>query len=109
LGEKTFQQMIAAPPPPLKPRDNGTYFGLGWDSVIVTDNAFGYFKDGSWAGMRAFMKRLPNGVNWVLLFNASMNPDPLDAKITGDAVQEVRQTLERLEKFPDIDLFPEFR
>jgi hypothetical protein len=55
------------------------------------------------------MKRLPNGVNWVLLFNARMNPDTEDTKLTADAVREVRQTLERLEKYPDIDLFNEFR
>jgi N-acyl-D-amino-acid deacylase len=109
LNEKTFKQMVALPPEPLKPRDNGTHVGLGWDSVIVTDKVYGYFKDGSWAGMRAFMKRLPNGVNWALLFNASMNPDTLDTKLAADAVLEVRKTLEQLERLPDIDLFSEYR
>ncbi len=108
LGDKVFKQMIAAPPPPLKPRADGTYVGLGWDSAVATDKGFGYFKDGSWAGMRTFMKRKPNGVNWVLLFNASMNPDTVDTKITADAVRDVRDTLEQLEKFPDVDLFKEF-
>jgi len=109
LEEKTFKLMIEPPPKPLKPRDNGTHVGLGWDSVIVTEKGYGYFKDGSWYGMRSFMKRLPNGVNWVLLFNASMQPDALDARLIADAVQEIRQTLERMEKYPDIDLFKEFR
>jgi N-acyl-D-amino-acid deacylase len=109
LNENTFKMMIEPPPKPLKSRDNGTYFGLGWDSVIQTGKGYGYFKDGSWFGMRCFMKRLPNHVNWVLLFNASMQPDVLDTKIVGDAVKEVRQTLEGLERFPDIDLFEEFR
>jgi N-acyl-D-amino-acid deacylase len=107
LNEKTFKQMIERPPAPLRPRANGTHVGLGWDSVVLTDKGYGYFKDGSWAGMRAFMKRNPNGVNAVLLFNASMNPDTVDTRIAGDAVKEVRETLERLEKFPDIDLFKE--
>jgi hypothetical protein len=49
------------------------------------------------------------GVNWVLLFNASVNPDTDDIRIAGDAVREVRQTVERLEKRPDIDLFNEYR
>src|SRR5262245_30400412 len=31
LEEKTFKQMIALPPPPLRVRDNGTHVGLGWD------------------------------------------------------------------------------
>src|SRR5262249_9589639 len=109
LEEKTFKQMIALPPPPLRARDNGTHVGLGWDSVIVTDKGYGCFKDGSWFGMRAYMKPLPAGVNWVLLFNASVNPDTDDTRIAGDAVREVRQTVERLEKLPDIDLFNEYR
>jgi N-acyl-D-amino-acid deacylase len=108
LHEKTFKQMIELPPPPLKPRANGTHIGLGWDSVVLTGQGFGYFKDGSWAGMRAFMKRNLRGVNAVLLFNASMNPDTDDTRIAADAVKEVRETLERLESFPDIDLFEEF-
>jgi N-acyl-D-amino-acid deacylase len=108
LSEKTFAQMIDLPPAPLKPRENGTYVGLGWDSVIRNEKGYGYFKDGSWHGMRSYMKRLQNGTSWALLFNASMQPDVLDMKLTTDAVKEVRQEVERLEKFPDIDLFAEF-
>ena len=43
------------------------------------------------------------------LVNASMQPDVLDSKIVGDAVKEVHEAVERLEKYPDIDLFKEFR
>jgi hypothetical protein len=68
-----------------------------------------YFKDGSWYGMRGFMKRKPNGVNWVLLFNASMDPDSIDGNVALNAVREVHQAVERGEKFPDIDLFDEYR
>jgi N-acyl-D-amino-acid deacylase len=109
LNEKTFRQMIELPPAPLGPRPNGTHVGLGWDSVILTDKGFGYYKDGSWFGMRAFMKRKPSGVNAVLLFNASMNPDTVDTQIAADAVKEVREALERQQAFPAVDLFPEFR
>ncbi len=108
LSQTSFKAMIDLPPEPLKPRENGTHVGLGWDSVVQTDKGYGYYKDGSWYGMRAFMKRLPNGVTWVLLFNASMNPDPLDMKVAADAVQEVRRALEQLEQLPDVDLFKEF-
>src|SRR5206468_4585764 len=31
LGEKMRRAMIEAPPAPLKPREDGTWFGLGWD------------------------------------------------------------------------------
>jgi N-acyl-D-amino-acid deacylase len=109
LDEKTFRLMVEPPPPPLRPRPNGTHVGLGWDSVVLSGpKQFGYYKDGSWFGMRSFMKRSPNGVNWVLLFNASMQPDVLDSRTVGDAVKEVREAVERMEKYPDLDLFKEF-
>jgi N-acyl-D-amino-acid deacylase len=107
LSEKTYKQMIELPPPPLRPRENGTYVGLGWDSVIQNEKGFGYFKDGSWYGMRSYMKRQQTGTSWALLFNASMQPDVLDTKMTTDAVKVIRQEVERLEQFPDIDWFAE--
>jgi N-acyl-D-amino-acid deacylase len=108
LSEKTRQLMIAPPPDPLKPRANGTWFGLGWDSAIVKDKTFGYYKEGSYQGMRTYMKRLPNGVNWVLLYNASLEFDPQDARLAANAVQEVHRLVEGIEKPPDVDLFKEF-
>jgi N-acyl-D-amino-acid deacylase len=110
LNEKTFRLMIAPPAPPLKPREDGTFVGLGWDSVLVTDKKeYALFKDGSWFGMRTFMKRQPNGVSWALLFNASMNPDTTDTRTLGDAVHKVREAIGRHEKLPDRDLFADFK
>ncbi len=108
LSEKTRQLMLERPPDPLKPRENGTWFGLGWDSVVVKDKTFAYYKEGSYQGMRTFMKRLPGGVNWVLLYNASMEFDPQDTRIAANAVREVYQFIENNDKYPDIDLFKEF-
>jgi N-acyl-D-amino-acid deacylase len=108
LGEKMRQLMIAPPPEPLRPRDNGTFVGLGWDSVMVKDKAFGYYKDGSYQGMRTYMKRLPTGVNWVLLYNASMEFDPQDMQVAAATVRDVRQLVEGIDKHPDIDLFKEY-
>jgi N-acyl-D-amino-acid deacylase len=109
LSKPVFEQMIARPLPPMGPRPNGTYVGLGWDSVIAKDRSYGYFKDGMWFGMRSFMKRLPSGLNWVLLMNASVQPDDVDTKLASDAVAEVRKMVESQEKLPDIDLFANFR
>jgi hypothetical protein len=109
LRKSVFDQMIARPPAPLEARPNGTWVGLGWDSVIVKDKGYGYFKDGMWFGMRSFMKRLPSGVNWVLLMNASVQPDDVDTKMASDAVAEVRKQVESLEKLPDVDLFSLFQ
>ncbi len=108
LGEKMRQAMIEPPAPPLKPRENGTWFGLGWDSVLVKDKTFAYYKEGSYQGIRTYMKRHPSGVNWVLLFNASMEFDPQDTQLAAHAVQEVHQLVESIGKHPDIDLFKEF-
>jgi CubicO group peptidase (beta-lactamase class C family) len=108
LKEATRKAMLAPPPPPLKPRANGTWFGLGWDAVRVEGDAFTYYKEGSYQGMRTFMKRLPTGVNWALLYNASMEFDPQDMQLAAGTVHEVRQLVERFEKYPDIDLFKEY-
>ena len=54
------------------------------------------------------MRRLPTGVNWALLYNASMEFDYLDMQIAGSTIQEVRQLIDRFEKYPAIDLFEEY-
>jgi N-acyl-D-amino-acid deacylase len=108
LNEKTRQLMLAPPPKPIKPREGGDYFGLGWDSVFVKERAFGYFKGGNYQGMRTFMKRLPTGVSWVLLYNASMDFDPQDMQVAGDTVRKARRLVEEFDKYPDIDLFKEY-
>ena len=108
LSEKARQWMLEAPPAPIKPRENGTYYGLGWDSVFPEKKAVGYFKDGSYQGIRTYMKRMPTGVNWVLLLNASMDADATDTHIAAAAVQEVRKQIELIEKHPDVDLFKDF-
>jgi N-acyl-D-amino-acid deacylase len=108
LNEKSRRLMVEPPPEPLKPRENGTWIGLGWDAAVVKEKAFSYFKDGSYQGMRTYMKRLPNGVNWVLLYNASMEFDAQDEQTATHAVHEVRQMVERIEKHPDVDLFPAY-
>jgi hypothetical protein len=58
--------------------------------------------------MRTFMKRLPSGVNWVLLYNASMEFDPQDVQTVSGTVHEVRRLVERFDKYPDTDLFDEY-
>jgi CubicO group peptidase (beta-lactamase class C family) len=108
LNEKTRRLMIEPPPPPLKVRPNGTFVGLGWDSVNVQGKAYTVFKDGSYQGMRTFMKRLPTGVCWCLFYNASMDFDPVDMQIAGNTVQEVRRLVEGIDQYPKVDLFKEY-
>jgi hypothetical protein len=108
LGEKMRQAMVEKPPAPLRPRENGTWFGLGWDIVVVKDGGVGYFKEGCYQGMRTFMKRLPSGLNWALLYNASLEFDPYDTRVAANVAEEVRQIVEANDKYPDIDLFKDF-
>jgi N-acyl-D-amino-acid deacylase len=108
LGEKWRRAMLEPPPPPLKPGEGGRYFGLGWDMVAVTEKGFGYSKEGSLQGMRTLMRRLIPGGSWALLYNASMEFDQVDNRIVASTVQEVRELIDRLDKYPDVDLFREF-
>src|SRR5262249_35213642 len=108
LGEKTRKLMLEPPPRPLQPRPNGTWFGLGWDSVLGQGEAFGYFKDGSYQCMRTFMERPQKGLNWALLYNASMEFAPQDQQIPASTTHEVRHLIEQFDKSPDIDLFKEY-
>jgi N-acyl-D-amino-acid deacylase len=108
LSVRSFQAMIEPPSPPLKRLPDGSWVGLGWDRVETQETRFGYFKDGNYHGVRAFMKRLPSGVQWVLLLNVSTQPDGLDSRISAAAKEEVHQLLERTSTYPRIDLFGEF-
>lgn len=108
LSEKSRAVMLEAPPAPLKPRADGTYFGLGWDIVAVEGKVFEYFKDGVYQGMRTFSKRLPTGVNWALLYNASLDFDSQDAGTVAHAAQDVHKLVAKFDKYPDVDLFKEY-
>lgn len=108
LNEKTRKLMFEPPPRPLGPKPDGSHIGLGWDSVLLKDKALGFVKEGSYQGMRTSMKRMPTGVCWALLYNASMEFDPHDMQIAAATVHEVRQFVDAHEKYPDIDLFKEY-
>jgi N-acyl-D-amino-acid deacylase len=108
LSPKTFDQMLAPPPAPLKIRGDGTYNGLGWPTAAATPKGFGYALDGSLFGMRSFMKRTMAGVNAVALFNVSMQLDQNDAKALQQALQEIRGRIEEIREYPDVDLFKEY-
>jgi CubicO group peptidase (beta-lactamase class C family) len=110
LDEKTFAAMVAPPPAPVKKNPNGTYPGLGWPIVGPSGKGYGYVHDGKWTGTRTFMKCNPaRGLNWALLFNVAMQPDPEDQRVALDAARECEAEVERAKSFPDVDLFATFR
>jgi len=110
-------QAMLSPPPGLPLRQNGTYFGMGWDQVKAPEGGaagggnplagYEYGKDGGLPGISTWVQHLANGVDWALLVNSS-------AAETGDSAQSVirDQVLPRLRSlsaWPDGDLFGQFR
>ncbi len=94
LDTAIMKQMLARPEPPLEVRENGSWFGLGWDSVhemrnwphgnASTDHtatasgrdlgdidSLAYGKDGGVPGISTWIEHLPGGIDWVVLFNGS--------------------------------------
>lgn len=108
LKETTFEQMLALPPPPLKPKSNGVYNGLGWPSVKVSGKNFTYAHEGQFPGARTFMKRNAKGVNWALLFNVSMELDQVDVSAISQVVRDIHERVEGLKEYPDIDFFKDY-
>jgi CubicO group peptidase (beta-lactamase class C family) len=108
LSEKTRNWMFELPREPIKPREDGTYFGLGWDSAALKDKTFGCSKEGSLPGMRTLMRRKFNGVCWSLLMNTSLEYDSHDAQVIAESITEVQKLTEGLEKLPDVDYFGDF-
>jgi N-acyl-D-amino-acid deacylase len=108
LSDALRNEMLSPPPAPLKPRDNGSYFGFGWDTVQKLPAGFGYSKGGSWPGVRAAVKHRVDGFNTAFLFNASAEPDAVDAQVVGDAVKDVHAALESQKEWPEQDLFNDY-
>ena len=109
LRADLLDEMTAAPPAPLKPRPDGTYFGLGWDAVARTERGAGYTKGGSWSGVRCQVKHRLDGINTVLVCNAVPQLDPVDLKVANEALKEVQDQLNEVKEWPKGDLFDEFR
>jgi CubicO group peptidase (beta-lactamase class C family) len=108
LNEKTYRLMLAPPPPPLKHQPDGSYNGMGWPKVTPSPKGLSYAHDGQWYGMRTFMKHSARGVDWVLLFNVTMQPDQVDARVITQAIEEIRQRVEGRDRYPDVDYFADF-
>jgi N-acyl-D-amino-acid deacylase len=103
LSENMTRAMLAPPPPPLRPRANGSYFGLGWDRVRRTEDRFGYAKNGGLHGVSTWIEHLPGGVDWVLLVNTSVAHREVPMMATFE--KEVRRAIAEVKEWPEIDLF----
>ena len=64
--------MLAPPAPPLKPRANGSAFGLGWDVVQRTGgdpNAVFYGKNGGINGSSTWIEHRADGIDFAVFYN----------------------------------------
>jgi N-acyl-D-amino-acid deacylase len=134
LSEAMMRQMLARPKPPLVIRENGSWFGLGWDSVhpmrnwphgpahsppdpigASDENDFdnlAYGKDGGVPGISTWIEHLPGGIDWVVLFNGSErrhaeHPEEAERPSespTGNALQDARK--EVMEVLREVKRFP---
>ncbi len=107
LSSRMRKAMLAAPPPPVEPRKNGTHFGLGWDVVRTWPNGVSYMKNGMLPGIRAVIGHMPGNVDWCVAFNGGTTPQG-DHSEDAEALKEIQQSIQRTRTWPDVDLFPNF-
>jgi CubicO group peptidase (beta-lactamase class C family) len=105
LSEPIIDAMLAPPPPPVRPRKNGTHFGLGWDTVRIMPAGVLYAKNGGLPGVRAVIGHMPGDVDWAVVFNGgSHSPDaPGEDE---DAQVQLQGAIRRTNQWPEVDLFP---
>jgi CubicO group peptidase (beta-lactamase class C family) len=108
LSPATWQQMLAAPPPPIPLRPSGAHFGMGWDVVQPTPAGLLYHKDGGVLGTMTWVEHDPAGVDWVLLFNQSKG-EPEGPEVHQEFQREIRAAIAATTAWPDVDLFDRFR
>jgi hypothetical protein len=100
------REMLAAPPAPLKPRKNGSHFGLGWDTVRHTPKGPSYTKNGGVPGYRAFVGHTPENVDWAVLLNGGTGDEAEHE--ASDTANHIQREVERTERWPKGNLFPRF-
>ena len=106
LSAKSFAAMIAPVPPPVPVRQNGSTFGLGWDTAQRTDGGVHFAKNGGVAGVHTFIEHLPDNIDLVFFFNGTgIDQKP---KIMGAATQEIHKAVANVRNWPQIDLFSQY-
>lgn len=109
LSPTIMKQMLAAPPPPIPRRKNGSYFGLGWDAVTPTEEGVLFQKNGGIRGISTFVEHLPNGVDWAVCFNGNGSDEDEETDHHKAPYPPIKQAIERTGRWPSgIDLFEKY-
>ena len=124
LNERMMRQMLARPEPPLAIRKNGSWFGLGWDTVReIPDWPFGkdlsYGKDGGIARSRPGSNISPaasTGSSSSTAPSAKLkkrktptNQQASPAPALQDTRKQMLELLRGVKQWPGGDLFERFR
>jgi len=104
LTKETYHEMLAPPPPPVKGRKDGYHVGLGWDQAIDDKGGQGFAKNGSKAGVFAWLEHRPDGHTWAFMINTTISPDP-KPKPEVEILKGVTEILDAAPKWPERDLF----
>ena len=111
LKPETCPTMYAPPPPPVSRKADGTlapsYYGCGW-SVRPADlgGKANYWHTGSLPGTNTLLVRRGDGLSWAVLFNQRSDDKKLP---DGDIDPALHRAAAAVEKWPEEDLFPQWK
>ena len=72
---------------------------MGWKTTLIDGN---WIRTGSFSGTAGIMKRQPDGISWVVLFNSSAWNGP---EITSYINRMMSKAVTQVDQWPDYDLF----
>ncbi len=104
LSPASYREMLVVPPAPLKPRKDGSHFGLGWDVVVRGRGGMRFSKNGGVPGIHTYIEHLPNGVDWVVLLNGGEHQEGTPSPL-GFCTKRLRKAIEGTVHWPARDLF----
>jgi N-acyl-D-amino-acid deacylase len=108
LSAELVHEMFARPSWSTAPDDAGDappadYYGLGWSIQVKGDGTQTAGHGGSLPGTNTQLVRQSNGRNFAILFNTRLTPHT--DRIISAALPEVQQAIDRVETWPEHDLF----
>lgn len=103
---QTMREMLAAPPPPMKPRNDGSHVGLGWDRVHEGPRGLEFSKNGGKPGIMAWIEHRPDGIDWAVIFNTSkMEQDEGEDNPLRQLRQQMYEAFRSVQAWPAGDYF----
>jgi len=106
LSKASFDAMVAPVPPPVPVRENGSTFGLGWDSVKASPEGVQFAKNGGVPGVHTYIEHLPNNIDWVVFFNGTGISEKPNVLVS--AMKAMHQAFPGVTDWPAVDLFTQY-